>query len=243
MGFTGRICYFYFNWFNSTKLLRFSFPLFYQNIDVNSNNSRNGETENKAVHGSTGDNNAQQMMASGHNKDHMSTNWDNEEYAEINKSNEEHERINHDITEKLQEILSNNEKVSDKFEFVFSPMFFVLGLPLTGILLLCRYITLPMLMMLIQGALILKETKFIKVEKLPKVLQKNINPIIMDSVVVLYACILALFLQCTQSIVVLVTCALAGLAVHWWTSYRLAKKEDVLQEISLNCLSNSTKHI
>ena len=242
MGFPGRICYFYFNWFNSTKLLRLSFPLFYQNIDVNSNNSRNGETENNALRENNGDNNAQQMITSG-NKDHMSTNWDNEEYAEINKSNEEHERINHDITEKLQEILSNNEKVSDKFEFVFSPMFFVLGLPLTGILLLCRYITLPMLMMLIQGALILKETKFIKVEKLPKVLQKNINPIIMDSVVVLYACILALFLQCTQSIAVLVTCALAGLAVHWWTSYRLAKKEDVLQEISLNCLSNSTKHI
>ena len=208
-----------------------------RNIDMNSNNNRNGESEKKAVNGNTGDNNARQMIASGHNNDQMSTSWDNEEYPEINKSNEEHERINHDVTEKLQEILSSNEKVSDKFEFIFSPMFFVLGLPLTGILLLCRYITVPVLMMVIQGALILKETKFIKV---PKLLLKNINPIIMDSVVVLYACILALFLQCTQSIVVLVTCAIAELAVHWWTSYRLAKKEDVLQEISLNCLSNST---
>jgi phosphatidylserine synthase len=120
-------------------------------------------------------------------------------------------------------------------------MFFFLGLPLTGIQLLCRYITVPVVMMVIQGALILKEAKFIKEERFPKVLRKTINPIIMDSVVVLYACALAMFMQCTQSIAVLITCAIVELAVHWWTRYKLAKKEDVLQEISFNCLSNDTE--
>ena len=201
-----------------------------QSTDINSNN-QTGEMKQKAGHG--GDNNIQEGLTSGFNKD-------NDEYTEINESIEGRERINQEH-KKLQEIITRAEKVSLDFEFIFSPMFFFLGLPLTGILLLCRYITAPVLMMVIQTAFILKETKLIKVESLPKVLQKNINPIIMDTVVVVYSCILAVFLQCTQSIVVLVTCAIVQLAVHWWTSYRLAKKEDILQEITLNCLPTSTK--
>lgn len=161
---------------------------------------------------------------------------DNNEHEKVNEGNEEHI-----ASKNLQEIIAGAEKPSLGFEYVFSPMFFFLGLPLTGILLLFRYITVPILMMAIQGALILKETKVINLESLPEVTKRNINPIVMDTVVVLYTCVLAAFLRCTQSIVVLITCAIVQLSVHWWTSYRLAKKEDVLQEITMNCLPSSTK--
>ncbi len=189
----------------------------------------------------SGSNEDNQSIDTDMNSNKKATHRDNEEYTEINESIEDHERTNNeqDITEKLKKIIGRDEKVS--LDFIFSPMFFFLGLPLTGLLLLCGYITVPVLMMIIQAALIVKEAKFIKVESLPNLFQKNINPIIMDSIVVLYATILAMFLQCTQSIVVLIMCAIVELAVHWWTSYRLAKKEDILQEITLNCLPNSTK--
>lgn len=207
--------------------------------DINSNNQL-GAMEKVATQGNNGANKLQVGSTTGLN---MDTRLDNDEQAKVNERHEGQEKINekHDITKNLQEIIGQAEKPSFGFEFVFSPMFFFLGLPLTGILLLCRYITVPILMIVIQVALILKETKVINLESLPEVTKKNINPIVMDTIVVFYTCVLAVFLQCTQSIVVLVTCAIVQLSVHWWTSYRLAKKDDVLQEITFNCLPRSTK--
>ena len=204
--------------------------------DINSNNQI-PVVERNAIQGDNGVNKLQLRSLN------VDTHLDDDEQAMVDESHEGQEQISgkHDITKNLQEIIGQAEKPSLGFEFVFSPMFFFLGLPLTGILLLCQYITVPILMMVVQGALILKETKVINLESLPEVTKKNINPIVMDTIVVLYTCVLAVFLQCTQSIVILVTCAIVQLSVHWWTSYRLAKKEDVLQEITFNCLPSSTK--
>ena len=199
---------------------------------INSNNQFDA-IEKDATQGDTWVNKLQAGSKTGLN---MDTRVDNNEHAKVNEGNEEHI-----VSKNLQEIIAGAEKPPLGFEFVFSPMFFFLGLPLTGILLLFRYITVPILMMAIQGALILKETKVINLESLPEVTKRNINPIVMDTVVVLYTCALAAFLRCTQSIVVLITCAIVQLSVHWWTSYRLAKKEDVLQEITMNCQPSSTK--
>ncbi|XP_028393791.1 sporulation-specific protein 15-like [Dendronephthya gigantea] len=205
------------------------------NGEGNNNNQRLGPVINgnnnplmdkagkQGTHGLTGVSKVQQGFTS------MEAEENTMRHQEIN-SKENH------VTKELQEIISSAEKESLDLGFVFSPMFFFLGLPLTAILLSCRYIALPVLMMAIQAFIIVKETNFIKVEGLPKVLQKNINPIVLDTIVVLYACMLAIFLQCTQSIVVMITCALVQLGVHWWTSYRLAKRDDTLQEISTNCL-------
>ena len=206
--------------------------------DINCNSQPKVMNKNE-TRGFTLDNNVQGGFNE-KNMDNLSIYMDTDGSIGDNESIEGLEE--HNISEKLQEIMNKTEKQSLDFEFIFSPMLFFLGLPLTGILMLCGYITLSFLMFIIQGALILKETKYIKTESLPKIVQEKINPILMDSVIVIYTCVLAVFMQCTQSIMVMITCAIVELAVHWWTSYKLAKKDDVLQEIALKCLDKSKKH-
>lgn len=157
----------------------------------------------------------------------------------LNEGNEECQRVNQETQTTLDELPSNAKNAFCDVDFIISPLFFFLGLPLTVILLLCGYVIVPILTMSSQATFILKETQYRKLETLPKIFQKNVNPIVMDSVVVIYACVLAVFLQCSESIVVLVTCATVQLAVHWWTSYRLAKLEDLLQEPTVNCFKRN----
>lgn len=141
----------------------------------------------------------------------------------------------------LQNILSKTTHASFTLDLAFSPMFFFLGIPLTGIMLSCRHLMLAALMTLTQITVFLKESKYIEVQSFPKVFQKKVHPIIMDTVVVLFACLLAVGLQCSQGIMVLITCAIVQLSVYWWSSYELAKREDIIYEISQKCLPRDGK--
>ena len=165
------------------------------------------------------------------------------EKAEKNCSRNNNIKTENDKMRKLQDVLMKNSGFSSEqplnLDISFSPMFFLLGLPLTGIMLSSRHLALAALMVITQMAMFLKESKYINMQKLPKVFQRQISPAVMDTIVVLYACLLAVCLKCSQGIVVLITCSIVQLSIYWWNCYRLAKAEDTLDEISRYCLPES----